>query len=106
MFDTLNENNIIEPHQLSIPQRKKSRSLILKCIIQLFLIDSLGEIFKNNDVFLKIPLKELLRIINILENSWNFARQFNSDKQLRINLWKNGFSLYIFKIIFNISKVL
>ncbi|CCJ30170.1 unnamed protein product [Pneumocystis jirovecii] len=91
MFDTLNENNIIEPHQLSIPQRKKSRSLILKCIIQLFLIDSLGEIFKNNDVFLKIPLKELLRIINILENSWNFARQFNSDKQLRINLWKNGF---------------
>ncbi|KAG5518078.1 hypothetical protein PMAC_003264 [Pneumocystis sp. 'macacae'] len=89
--DAFNENNIIEPYQLSISQRKKSRSLILKCIIQLSLIDSLGEILKNDDVILRIPLNELLRIIDILENSWNFARQFNSDKQLRINLWKNGF---------------
>ncbi|KAG4304811.1 hypothetical protein PORY_001864 [Pneumocystis oryctolagi] len=89
--EAFNEDHISESYQPSISLKKRSKNLILKCVIQLFLIDSLGEILKNDNIFSRIPLKELLRIIDILENSWNFARQFNSDKQLRINLWKNGF---------------
>ncbi|KAG5438323.1 hypothetical protein PCANB_002811 [Pneumocystis canis] len=89
--ETFNGDHANESHQSTFFQKKQSKNLILKCIVQLLLIDSLGEILKNDKVYSKIPLKELLRIINILENSWNFARQFNSDKQLRINLWKNGF---------------
>ncbi|QSL64414.1 hypothetical protein MERGE_001715 [Pneumocystis wakefieldiae] len=121
--ETFSEDYMTESYSLSISQRKKFKNLILKCVLQLLLIDLLGELLKNDNIYSKIPLKDFLRMMDVLENSWNFARQFNSDKQLRINLWKHGFMknlpnllrqeinsasiccINLFKIFFNSSDI-
>jgi hypothetical protein len=37
-----------------------------------------------------IPPEQLLRLMGVLDHSYQFARMFNEDKELRTGLWKVG----------------
>ncbi|RHZ74064.1 hypothetical protein Glove_227g77 [Diversispora epigaea] len=65
--------------------------IIIKCLLQLLLIDTVNDLLSNDLVFEPIPAVHLLIIGECLEKSYNFARKFNGDKNLRIALWKIGF---------------
>jgi hypothetical protein len=64
--------------------------IIVKCILQLLLIEMTSDLLKNNDFYSTIPPDQLLKLMGILSHSYQFARMFNEDKQLRTELWRVG----------------
>lgn len=119
-------------------RQNKFRKTIMKCILQLLMIDTVDEILQKQEIidieegkvtngntitvpktsshtsqnsqhppsamvvrklvkvfgteiYDKIPVSELLRILVLLRKSYMFAHKFNADKELRTNLWRLGF---------------
>jgi len=71
-------------------RRKIFRQIIVKCVLQLLLIEMINELLRNNDVYHTIPPDQLLLLMRELDHSYQFARAFNDDKELRTGLWKVG----------------
>ena len=71
-------------------RRKIFRQIIVKCVLQLLLIEMMNELLRNNDVYYTIPPDQLLLLMRELDHSYQFARAFNDDKELRTGLWKVG----------------
>lgn len=71
-------------------QRKIFKQIIVKCVLQLLLIETTHGLLQNDDVYNTIPAEHLLRFMGVLDNSWRFARKFNADRDLRMKLWKVG----------------
>lgn len=62
----------------------------MKCVIQLLLIETTNDLLQNKDVYTTIPPDQLLKLMSVLDHSYQFARSFNADKELRTGLWKVG----------------
>lgn len=71
-------------------RRRVFRQIIRKCVLQLLLIETTHELLQNPEVYATIPSEHLLRFLAVLEDSYQFARRFNADKDLRMALWKVG----------------
>ncbi|CAG8473492.1 8719_t:CDS:10 [Cetraspora pellucida] len=69
---------------------QKFNKIIIKCLLQLLLIDTVNEFLSNDTVYESIPAVHLLIIGECLNQSYSFARKFNEDKELRVALWKIG----------------
>ncbi|GAA6038174.1 hypothetical protein JCM8097_005777 [Rhodosporidiobolus ruineniae] len=74
-----------------VDRRRVFRQIIVKCVLQLLLIETTHELLQNEAVYTTIPPAELLRLMSSLDESYRFARKFNDDKDLRMALWKVGF---------------
>lgn len=61
-------------------------SIVVKCVLHLLLIELLSELFENEDFARCIPYKEATRVTMLLEKSYEFARDFNQDYDLRTRL--------------------
>ncbi|KLO19767.1 Sec7-domain-containing protein [Schizopora paradoxa] len=72
-------------------RRRIFKQIIVKCVLQLLLIETTNELLQNKDVYDTIPPEHLLRLMGVLDHSYQFARMFNDDKDLRTALWKVGF---------------
>jgi len=72
-------------------RRRIFKQIIVKCVLQLLLIETTNELLSKGLVYDFIPPHELLRLTGVLEDSFKFSRKFNSDKDLRTSLWKVGF---------------
>lgn len=72
-------------------RRRFFNKIITKCVLQLLMIETVSELFQNDQVYNNIPSAELLRLMALLKKSFSFARKFNSDKELRMKLWREGF---------------
>jgi brefeldin A-inhibited guanine nucleotide-exchange protein len=78
--------------QLGFTERRRIfRQIIVKCVLQLLLIETAHELLQNEEVYMTIPPADLLRLMAELDNSYRFAKRFNADKDLRMALWKVGF---------------
>lgn len=71
-------------------QRRIFKQIIVKCVLQLLLIETTHELLQNDEVYNTIPAEHLLRFMGVLDDSWKFARKFNADRDLRMRLWKVG----------------
>lgn len=71
-------------------RRRIFKQIIVKCVLQLLLIETTNDLLRNNDVYDTIPPAQLLRMMSVLDQSYQFARSFNEDKELRTGLWKVG----------------
>lgn len=71
-------------------RRRIFKQIIVKCVLQLLLIETTNELLQNKDVYSTIPPEHLLRLMGVLDHSYQFARMFNEDKELRTALWKVG----------------
>ncbi|KAI5821112.1 hypothetical protein BZA77DRAFT_238616 [Pyronema omphalodes] len=86
-----------KPHALpqqpvvTAARRKFFNKIITQCVLQLLMIETVSELFQNDQVYDKIPSSELLRLMSLLKKSFSFARRFNGDKELRMKLWREGF---------------
>ncbi|KAH9938300.1 guanine nucleotide exchange factor in Golgi transport N-terminal-domain-containing protein [Fomitopsis serialis] len=85
-----NESNgqAILPAPLSPNNSGQLKSdIIVKCVLQLLLIEMTNDLLRNDE--------HLLRLMGVLDHSYQFARMFNEDKDLRTGLWKVGFMKHL-----------
>lgn len=77
--------------RISLNERRRIfRQIIVKCVLQLLLIETTNDLLRNDEVYNTIPPEHLLRLMGVLDHSYQFARMFNDDKELRTGLWKVG----------------
>ncbi|TDL29195.1 Sec7-domain-containing protein [Rickenella mellea] len=76
-------------------RRRIFKQIIVKCVLQLLLIETTNELLQNDEVYNTIPPEHLLRLMGVLDHSYQFARVFNEDKDLRTALWKVGFMKHL-----------
>ncbi|OLL21713.1 Protein transport protein sec72 [Neolecta irregularis DAH-3] len=79
-----------EPH-ISPAKRKEFKQTIVKCVLQLLMIDTLSELFSSHDVYNSIPSAHILILMGELKKSYEFAKTFNNDLDLRNHLLRIGF---------------
>ncbi|KAG5646614.1 hypothetical protein DXG03_002918 [Asterophora parasitica] len=79
----------------SLERRRVFKQIIVKCVLQLLLIETTNDLLRNNTVYTTIPPDQLLRLMGVLDHSYQFARMFNDDKELRTGLWKVGFMKHL-----------
>ena len=72
-------------------RRRFFNRIITSCVLQLLMIETVNELFSNDSVYSQIPSFELLRLMTLLKKSYQFAKRFNEAKELRVQLWKQGF---------------
>ncbi|EGF98164.1 uncharacterized protein MELLADRAFT_46109 [Melampsora larici-populina 98AG31] len=72
-------------------RKRVFRQIIVKCVLQLLLIETTNELLNNVEVYELIPPAQLLRLLSEVDSSYRFAKRFNADKELRLGLWKVGF---------------
>ncbi|KII94838.1 hypothetical protein PLICRDRAFT_96881 [Plicaturopsis crispa FD-325 SS-3] len=85
-----------KPDQTSLGDRRRIfKQIIVKCVLQLLLIETTNDLLRNNEVYSTIPPEQLLRLMGVLDHSYQFARLFNEDKELRTGLWKVGFMKHL-----------
>lgn len=75
----------------STERRHAFKQIIVKCVLQLLLIETANELLQNEAVYEAVPITQLLRLTSALEDSYRFSRRFNADRELRTALWKVGF---------------
>ena len=80
-----------QPVVVTAARRKFFNKIITRCVLQLLMIETVNELFSNDAVYTQIPSSELLRLMALLKASYNFAKRFNDNKDLRTRLWKEGF---------------
>jgi len=79
------------PIVVTTERRKLFNQIITKCVLQLLMIETVNELFSNDAVYTSIPSTELLRLMALLKKSYQFAKRFNADRELRTRLFKEGF---------------
>lgn len=80
-----------QPVVVTAARRRFFNRIISRCVLQLLMIETVNELFSNDTVYAHIPSTELLRLMALLKRSFQFARRFNEDKELRMKLWREGF---------------
>jgi brefeldin A-inhibited guanine nucleotide-exchange protein len=82
---------VVTPHKdAKKPNVKVKDSIVVKCILQLLMIETLSELFEDDEFYELIQYKHLNRLTSLLEKSFRFARNFNDDLDLRTRLWNSG----------------
>jgi brefeldin A-inhibited guanine nucleotide-exchange protein len=71
------------------------QQIIVKCVLQLLLIETVHDLLQNSEIYETMPLDQLLRLMGVLDHSYQFARSFNEDKDLRTGLWRVGFMKHL-----------
>jgi brefeldin A-inhibited guanine nucleotide-exchange protein len=69
---------------------KSKNAIVIKCILQLLMIETVSELFEDEQFYELIPYKNLTTLTGLLEQSFRFARKFNDDYNLRVRLWNSG----------------
>lgn len=80
-----------QPVVVTAARRHFFNRIITNCVLQLLMIETVNELFSNDAVYAQIPSPELLRLMALLKSSYQFAKKFNEDKDLRMALWRQGF---------------
>ncbi|KAL4940133.1 hypothetical protein BDV06DRAFT_230539 [Aspergillus oleicola] len=80
-----------QPAAITAARRRYFNRIITNCVLQLLMIETVHELFSNDKVYAEIPSHELLRLMGLLKKSYQFAKKFNEDKDLRMQLWRQGF---------------
>lgn len=80
-----------QPVVVTAARRKFFNKIITRCVLQLLMIETVNELFSNDNVYTQIPSSELLRLMALLKSSYTFAKRFNNNKDLRMRLWREGF---------------
>ncbi|KAJ5812463.1 hypothetical protein N7474_008764 [Penicillium riverlandense] len=80
-----------QPAAVTAARRRFFNRIITNCVLQLLMIETVHELFSNDNVYAQIPSPELLRLMGLLKKSYQFAKKFNEDKDLRMQLWRQGF---------------
>ncbi|CAH00924.1 Arf family guanine nucleotide exchange factor SEC7 [Kluyveromyces lactis] len=87
-IDALPPRRLVETKSTEELKQKVSvkNTIVVKCILQLLMIESLSELFEVEQFINSIPFDEAIKLTTLLERSYEFARDFNDDYELRTRL--------------------
>jgi brefeldin A-inhibited guanine nucleotide-exchange protein len=74
-------------------RKREFKQIIVKCVLQLLMIETVSELLASDEVYEAMPSEQLLVLMQVLGKSYRFARKFNNDRELRMNLLRIGVSL-------------
>jgi brefeldin A-inhibited guanine nucleotide-exchange protein len=74
-------------------RKREFKQIIVKCVLQLLMIETVSELLASDDVYEAMPSEELLVLMEVLRKSYRFARKFNNNRELRMNLLRIGINL-------------
>ena len=64
-------------------------TIVIKCILQLLMIELVSDLYDDETFEQNIPYKESIRLTELLEKSYEFAHDFNNDIGLRTRLMES-----------------
>lgn len=95
LFRKTTANDLIDPSHLEGPPSHSKARIFHKSITlavqQILMIESAGDILKTPIVVEKMPVPDNLRIAHRLKESYEFARTFNHNHDLRTKLFQLGY---------------
>ncbi|KAM9886752.1 hypothetical protein OXX69_013626, partial [Metschnikowia pulcherrima] len=65
-------------------------TIVVKCVLQLLMIETVSELSVKDEFYDVIPDDQLMALGKLLYRSFNFAKKFNDDYDLRVRLWNAG----------------
>jgi brefeldin A-inhibited guanine nucleotide-exchange protein len=71
-------------------RKREFKQIIVKCVLQLLMIETVSELLSSDDVYEAMPSEQLLVLMNVLRKSYRFAQKFNNNRELRMNLLRIG----------------
>ena len=71
-------------------RKREFKQIIVKCVLQLLMIETVSELLASDDVYEAMPSEQLLVLMQVLRKSYRFARKFNNNRELRMNLLRIG----------------
>jgi brefeldin A-inhibited guanine nucleotide-exchange protein len=75
---------------VTIPRKREFKQIIVKCVLQLLMIETVSELLASDEVYGAMPSEQLLVLMQVLRKSYRFARKFNDDRELRMYLLRIG----------------
>jgi brefeldin A-inhibited guanine nucleotide-exchange protein len=82
-------NQEVQP-SVTAARRREFKQIIVKCVLQLLMIETVSELLASDDVYDAMPSEQLLALMQVLCKSYRFARKFNNNRELRMNLLRIG----------------
>lgn len=82
--------NGYEDAESRIKRSREKLSIVVKSVLQLLLIQALSELFQNDNFYESVPYDTLIKVSELLYRSYDFARKFNENYDLRYKLWNEG----------------
>ncbi|CAO3598921.1 unnamed protein product [Absidia cylindrospora] len=76
---------------ISPERHSKFQQVIVRCVLQLMLIQTVNDLLSKDNVYCAYPSLHLMKLMDCLEHSFHFAKKFNLDTELRMALWQFGF---------------
>ncbi|GAB5586409.1 guanine nucleotide exchange protein for ADP-robosylation factor [Umbelopsis nana] len=80
-----------EQETVSEERQRGFQHIIMKCVLQLLLIQTVNDLLTRDTVYIAFPARHLMIVMDCLGKSFHFAERFNSDNELRMALWRFGF---------------
>lgn len=77
-------------HSVTAARKREYKQIIVKCVLQLLMIETVSELLSSDDVYEAMPSEQLLVLMQVLRKSYQFARKFNNNRELRMNLLRIG----------------
>jgi len=71
-------------------RKREFKQIIVKCVLQLLMIETVSELLASDEVYEAMPSEQLLVMMQVLRKSYRFARKFNNNRELRMNLLRIG----------------
>ena len=87
MWNTQKARTLLLMTRKRLKKSKDKSSIVVKSVLQLLLIQSLSELFESDDFYENVPYDYLFKMAKLLFKSYNFAKKFNDDYDLRVRLW-------------------
>lgn len=83
-------SSIVDDTEARLKKSREKSLIVVKCVLQLLMIETLSELFENEGFYEAIPYNYLIKLANLLNGSYQFAKKFNDDYDLRVRLWNAG----------------
>lgn len=76
---------------ISEERQRNFQQVIIKCVLQLMLIQTVNDLLVKDVVYCAYPASHLMTLMGCLGKSFHFAKKFNVDSDLRMALFRFGF---------------
>ncbi|ODV89409.1 hypothetical protein CANCADRAFT_139370 [Tortispora caseinolytica NRRL Y-17796] len=74
------------------PERRRIHGVIIaKCVLHLLIIETVANLLGDDKTLKAMPLEDIMKLLHCAHESYDFAHRFNSNKPLRMKLWREGF---------------
>ncbi|KAG1642506.1 hypothetical protein G6F44_004767 [Rhizopus delemar] len=84
-------NEVSLSAEVSDERQTKFQQVIVKCVLQLMLIQTVNDLLAKDVVYCAYPALHLMELMGCLGKSFHFAKKFNMNNDLRMALFRFGF---------------